>query len=80
MEDSQPKGSPPFEANHEMLILIDTLARRYGVPPHEVLEWDPYELGLAVCCLKASDEMVGIMTKRLNREGMPVFPVMVLQQ
>lgn len=63
-----------------MLILLDTLARRYGVAPHLVLEWTPYELGLAVCCLKAADEMTGMLTKRLNREGMPVFPVMVLSQ
>jgi hypothetical protein len=63
-----------------MLVLLDAVARRYSLPPHEVLEWDPYQLGLAVMCLKAHDDMANMITKRLNNEGMPVFPVMILQQ
>jgi len=61
-----------------MLVLLDAVARRYGVPPHMVLEWNPYQLGLAVCCMKAHDGLAGSITKRLNREGMPVFPVYIL--
>jgi hypothetical protein len=63
-----------------MLVLLDAVARRYSVPPHQVLEWTPYELGLAVACVKAHDELSGVLAKRLNKEGMPVFPVMILQQ
>ena len=80
MEETQLPGSSPFEDQPEMLLLLDSLARRYGLAPHQVMEWSPYELGLAVCCLKATDSMVGVLTKRLNSEGMPVFPVMILQQ
>ena len=48
--------------------------------PHECLEMDPYELGLAVLCLKAHDDYAGTIVKRLNANGMPCFPVMIVQQ
>ncbi len=69
---------PAFEENREMLILLDQIARRYGIAPHEILKWDPYELGLAVCCVKAAEEVAKQITHRLNQEGMPVIPAAII--
>lgn len=63
-----------------MLVLLDAVARRYSVPPHEVMEWNPYQLGLAVLCIKAHDEVAQMITQRLNAEGMPVFPCAIVTQ
>ena len=63
-----------------MLILLDAIARRYGKTPDECLNMTPYQLGLAVLCLKAHDDLAGTIVKRLNAEGMPCFPVMIVQQ
>ena len=78
MEDGRQMCCPRFANNQEMLIVLDKIARRYGVPPHQVLQWDPYELGLAVCCVKASEEVSKTITQRLNNESMPVFPVAII--
>ena len=63
-----------------MLILLDAISRRYGIRPDEVMDLNPYQLGLAVLCLKAHDEQAGSIVKRLNKSGMPCFPVYIVQQ
>lgn len=60
--------------------MVDKLARRYGVLPSDILELDVWELGLAMSCMMQADATSGALIKRLNADGMPVFPVTVLLQ
>ena len=62
-----------------MLLILDTLARRYGRFPHEVLDLDLYEMGLALMCYQEADAASAQLMQRLNRDGMPVFPAVVLK-
>ncbi len=54
------------------------LGQRYGIPPHELIKLDCFELGLMLACAQEREETSAALMKRLNREGMPVFPVVVL--
>ena len=80
MEVQPLNGCAHFEADPGILLVVDKIARRYGVLPSEVLELDVWELGLAMSCMMQADATSGTLIKRLNKDGMPVFPVTVLMQ
>ena len=57
-----------------LLLLVDALARRAGKWPHEVLELDAWQLGLAILCLEQHDATRAQAVKRIiDGKGM-VFP------
>tara|TARA_R100000329_G_scaffold150388_2_gene143164 strand:- start:2638 stop:2766 length:129 start_codon:yes stop_codon:yes gene_type:complete len=40
---------------------------------------DVWEMSFAVACLMEADQVAGGLMKRINKDGMPVFPVIVLR-
>jgi len=54
--------------------MLDAIARRYGLLPHQVLELSPWELTLAAECLRQAD---ATQAQAVERAGM-VIPVVVL--
>ena len=72
-------GSQTFVKAPEQLLVIDAVARRYGILPHEVLELDAWQLGLAVECYRQSDATAAQLQERINNQGGMVFPVVVLR-
>lgn len=62
-----------------MLLAIGELARSYGKWPHEVLDLDPYELGLAMMVYRERDNASTKLMESMSRQGLPVFPVAVLK-
>ncbi len=71
--------SPAFEANPEMLLAIGELARMYGRLPHEILELDPYELGLAMLVYRERDMQSTRMMETIGKAGMPIFPCVIMK-
>jgi len=61
------------------LLVIDAIARRYGILPHEVLELDAWQLGLAVECYRQADATAAQLQERINQQGGMVFPVVMLR-
>ena len=79
MEVQQSSDCRPFEREPEILLIVDQIAKRYGRLPSEVLEMDVWEMSFAVACLMEADQVAGGLMKRINKDGMPVFPVIVLR-
>ena len=52
---------------------------KLGKYPHEILELDPFEMGLLMLCYQQADATSAQMMQRLNNAGSPVFPVVVLK-
>ena len=59
--------------------MLDALARRYGCFPHEVLDLDPFELGLALEAYKQADATSSQQIQRISKKGGWVFPVVPLR-
>ena len=78
MKVRQSTDWPRFEAQPDLLLLLDLLGQRYGRLPSELLELDAWELGLAIACAQQRESTSAQLMRRLNAEGMPVFPVVVL--
>ena len=70
---------PAFEANPQLLSVIGTLAKRYRKWPHEVLELDPYEIGLAMLVYTETEQQSAKQLDAMARSGTPIFPVVVLK-
>ena len=60
-------------------MVIGTLAKRYGKWPHEVLDLDPYEIGLAMLVYKETEYQNTRQIDSMARNGAPIFPVVVLK-
>lgn len=73
------RGSNPFENEPETLLVLDQIAKRYGKTPGEVLEMDVWDLSLCLACIMEADKTSTALIKKLNRDSMPVFPVVVLR-
>lgn len=58
--------------------MVDKIARRYGVLPHEVLDLSPGALGLAAACVAIANEDKAITLERMNSGKGIVFPVAVV--
>lgn len=61
-----------------MVLLVDALARRYGVPPHKVLEWDPWELTLNALVMEQAHATAAQKAEQIGRGGGFVFPTIDL--
>ena len=60
------------------MLLVDAVARRYGVLPHQVLDLDAWQLGLAVLCLDQHHATRTQMCERIvGNKGM-VFPAVLI--
>ena len=79
MEGGVLKGSANFEANPQILLLVDQVAKRYGKLPSEILSLDVWDLSIAVACMMEADNAAGHLMKRIQSEGMPVFPTICLK-
>jgi RecA-family ATPase len=73
------KGSAVFEKEPETLLVLDQVAKRYGKTPAEVLEMDVFDLSLCLACIMEADATAAHLMKKLNKDSMPVFPVVVLR-
>tara|TARA_Y100001951_G_scaffold96822_1_gene95931 strand:+ start:225 stop:386 length:162 start_codon:yes stop_codon:yes gene_type:complete len=51
----------------------------FGKWPHEVLELDPYHLGLCVQTWQARERMQERAIESLATKGLPVFPAVILK-
>ena len=76
----RPLGSNPFSEKPEILLIIHSLAKTYNRLPSEILDLDLYDLSLAVLCYQEADAASAALVKRLNSDGMPVFPAVILKQ
>lgn len=59
--------------------MIGELGRTYGRLPHEILELDPYELGLAMLVYAERDKASTILIDQMAAKGLPVFPTVLLK-
>ena len=59
--------------------MLDQIGKRYGKTPAEVLEMDVWEMSLALACMMEVDALADQLIKKLNKDHMPVFPVVVLR-
>ncbi len=55
---------------------MDSLARRYGRMPHEILALDPFELGVAIVAYQHAKQHEAHL---IRRAGM-VFPAVILSE
>jgi len=51
----------------------------YGKWPHEILELDPYELGLAMLVYTERDKASTRIIEQMATAGTPVFPTVLLK-
>jgi hypothetical protein len=47
--------------------------------PHEILELDPYELGLAMLVYAERDKASTVLIDQMAAKGLPVFPTVLLK-
>ena len=59
----------------DQLLLLDTLARRYGRLPHEILALSPFEITLA---WQAYQQARSTLANQIDRSGGMIFPVVDL--
>ena len=55
------------------------LATKLGKWPHEVLELDPWQIGLAMMCYQQADATSAQLLERMANAGTPVFPAVVIK-
>lgn len=72
---------PRFAREPEVALIVDKIAKRYGLTPMRVIEMDPVDLGLALVCVYHADkrraEMIGSL-KRSGKGGMVPVPLPTL--
>ena len=59
--------------------MLGEVGRMFGKWPHEVLELDPYHLGLCVQTWQARERMQERAIESLATKGLPVFPAVILK-
>jgi len=62
-----------------MLLGIWMLASKLGKWPHEVLELDPWQLGLAMMCYQQADATSAQLLERMAQKGTPIFPTVCIK-
>jgi hypothetical protein len=58
-------------------MIVDAVARRYGVLPHVLLELEPWQLSMAVAAWRTGEAASAEACKHIARDGM-VFPVVIV--
>lgn len=59
------------------MLSIDAIARRYGILPHQVLDLDPWEMGLARVCVQQAANTAAQTVERMSRQGGGLIPTPV---
>ena len=60
-------------------MVVGELARTFGKWPHEVLELDPSELGLAVQVWSERERTQNRALEAIAQKGLPVFPAVIVK-
>lgn len=62
-------------------MILGELGKMFGRLPHELLELDPYEMGLALEVYRQRDATAAQLMDRIANSpgGLPVVPVIVLK-
>lgn len=68
-----------FAKQPEYLLMIGELGKMFGKFPHEILELDPYELGLCMLVYTERDRASTRLIEQMATAGTPVFPTVVLK-
>ena len=55
-----------FAERPDVLLTIEAVARRYGVLPHQVLDLDPWALGLAFECVQQAAASAAQTVQRMQ--------------
>ena len=71
--------SAPFAKEPEVLLGLWHLGKALGKYPHEILELDPWELGLCMLCYQQADATSAHLLDRMAKSGTPVFPTVVIK-
>ena len=59
--------------------MLDTLARRYGKTPAELLDSDIETFMINLLCYQESDAVSESLIKKLTASGTPVFPAAIVR-
>ena len=51
----------------------------FGKWPHEVLELDPYQLGLCVQAWRTREQLQERTVESMAAKGLPVFPAVIMK-
>ncbi len=66
-----------FAEAREVLLMVHKIACTYGQAPHEVLNWTPFELSVALITYDAGQRAAHYRYKRImSQKGGIVVPVM----
>lgn len=57
------------------LLMIDAIARCYGKLPHEIMDLDPYQMGIALLCYQTGTANRASVAARSDGA---IFPVVVM--
>ena len=60
---------PRFAREPDLAILVDKIAKRYGLTPLQVIDMDPEDLGLAIVCVYHADKRRADMISSLRTAG-----------
>ncbi|KKN69850.1 hypothetical protein LCGC14_0436740 [marine sediment metagenome] len=72
-----PRALPDFAEAREVLLMIHMIARTYGQAPHEILNWTPFQLSIALITYDAGQRDAAYRYKRImSQKGGIVVPVM----
>ncbi len=71
-----PRALRDFAEAREVLLMVHKIACTYGQEPHEVLEWTPYEMSVALLTYDAGERHAAYRIKRItSQKGGLVVPV-----
>ena len=59
--------------------MIGELCKLFSCLPHQLLELEPYELGLSVLVYQAREEVSSSLLDKMAQSGTPVFPAVVIK-
>ena len=71
--------SAPFASQPEILLSLWMLSSKLGKFPHEILELNPWQLGLCMLCYQQADATSAQLLERMANSGTMVFPVVNLR-
>ena len=74
MEVRHRRASPCFAKDPDLPLALDQIARRYGTTPHDVLTWSPFNVGLAMVCIRKADALAHQRAQQVDHP-LGVIPV-----
>ncbi len=60
-------------------MMLDTLGRRYGKTPAELLDSDLETFMINLMCYQEADAMSEALVKKMVANGIPVFPAAIVR-